>query len=346
MSSIFLTTAITICFVAGKSGGHLLPCITQAKTIHQQNPQAKIYVFTSGSELDTTILQKHNHITQIIPTTLDNPPYQQPWLFPWFGIKTFWYFAKSLYMLHQLKPQKIISFGGFICIPTCLAAKILGIPFLLYELNVQPGRATKFLSHFTNTVYTCFNSTNQYFPTKKCIHFDYPIRFDQQDLKFNKQELLNFYNFSPNRKTLLILGGSQGSTLLNQVVAEMILKHPELCSTLQIVHQTGQSDPFDYAKFYKDQKIPAVVFGYHEKLQDFYNLADIILSRAGAGSLFEIKFFEKPCITVPHETCNTNHQIENVLELAKEFPDQFTIIKQADFNETTLFKHLKSKFIL
>ncbi|OGB86631.1 hypothetical protein A3J41_03480 [candidate division TM6 bacterium RIFCSPHIGHO2_12_FULL_38_8] len=341
MSSVFLTSALTICFVAGKSGGHLLPCITESRHIFNQYPQAKLYVFTSGSELDKTILKKHTHIQEYVPTTLDNPPYGQPWLLPWFAIKTAWYFIKSTYKLYQLKPKKVVSFGGFICIPTCLAAKILGIPFELYELNVEPGKATKFLSKLTKKVHTCFASTAKYLPNVECIHFDYPVRFDQKDLIFNKQELIKKYDLSPDRFTLLILGGSQGSVLLNHEVKNTIEQHPELAQKLQITHQTGMSDPYDYANFYRQHQIPAVVFGFHDKLQDFYNLADLIISRAGAGSLFEIKFFNKPCIVIPHETANTNHQIKNVLELAKEFPEQFTIIKQSEFNENELFENLK-----
>ncbi|MBP6892311.1 UDP-N-acetylglucosamine--N-acetylmuramyl-(pentapeptide) pyrophosphoryl-undecaprenol N-acetylglucosamine transferase [Candidatus Babeliales bacterium] len=342
MSSVFLTTALTICFVAGKSGGHLLPCITQAKHIFDQNPQTELYVFTSGSELDKTILKKYHHIQEYVPTSLDNPPYSQPWLLPWFALKTTWYFFKSCYKLYQLKPAKVVSFGGFICIPTCLAAQILGIPFELYELNVEPGKATKFLSKLTKKVYTCFQSTQNYLPGIECIHFDYPIRFAQKDLQFDRLALLDQLHFQANRKTLLILGGSQGSILLNQVVKNMFAQHPQMVEHFQIIHQTGASDPYDYAAFYKNLKIPALVFGFHDKLQDFYNLADIILSRAGAGSLFEIKFFHKPCIVIPHETTNTNHQIKNVLELAKEFPDQFRIIKQSDFDENALFQTLKN----
>ncbi len=345
MSSVLLTTALSICFVAGKSGGHLLPCITQAKQISQHYPQAKLYVFTSGSELDKTILKKYDHLQEYVPTTLDNPPYGQPWLLPWFAIKSFWYFLKSCYKLQELKPAKVISFGGFICIPTCLAAKTLGIPFELCELNVEPGKATKFLSKLTKKVYTCFESTKEFLPKVECIHFDYPIRFTQKDLEFDRTKLLQELHFDQNRKTLLILGGSQGSMLLNQVVMQMLEIHPKLAQNLQIIHQTGMSDPFDYTAFYKSLGIPAVVFGFYDKLSDFYNLADLIISRAGAGSLFEIKFFKKPCIVIPHETANTNHQIKNVLELAKEFPEQFSIIKQSDFNSNSLFNALKKGLI-
>ncbi len=341
MSSIFLSAALTICFVAGKSGGHLLPCITHAKTIFNQNPQAQLYIFTSGSDLDKTILKKHTYLHEYTATTLENPPYQQPWLLPWFGVKTFWSFCKTLHKLYQIKPKKVVSYGGFIAVPTCLAAKCLGIPFELYELNVEPGKATKLLSYFTDTVYTCFQSTQSYFSNKKCIHFDYPIRFKCSDIQSNKLKLLERYHFSPNRKTLLILGGSQGSILLNQVIKETIEKNPELSQNLQIIHQTGASDPFNYQAFYQQINIPAIVFDYHEQLQDFYNLADLIICRAGAGTLFEIKFFGKKCICVPHETANTNHQIKNVLELAKESPDKFCIIKQSDFNTKNALPYLK-----
>lgn len=331
---------MTICFVAGKSGGHLIPCLTKAKEIQQQNPQAQIYLFSSGSKLDHTIMDKQKEINHIVPTEIDNPPYSKPWLLPWFLGKTLWYFSKSLYYLHKIKPQKVVSFGGFVSIPTIVAAKILRIPFEIYELNVEPGKATNFLSKITDTIYICFKSTAQYFPNKKCIYFDYPVRFNQDDIVTDTTNLLKKYNLEKNRKTFLILGGSQGSILLNEVFKNMIQNNPDIISKIQIIHQTGNSDPFDYKKFYQEYKIPAVVFDYHNQLQDFYNLADFIICRAGAGTLFEIKFFKKNCLTIPHKTNQTNHQIQNVLELQKEFPEQFHIIEQDNFTDHTLFEYL------
>jgi len=332
---------MTICFVAGKSGGHLLPCITQAAHIKQDKPQAQLYIFSSGGDLDKTIISKHSHLQHYIPTELENPPYQQPWLYPWFACKAAWYFCKSLFKLYRIKPQKVISFGGFVSVPVCLAAKCLGIPFEIYELNVEPGKATLLLARWTDKVHTCFDSTKKHFPQKTCVHFEYPIRFLASDKFFDKHSLLEKYNFSPRRKTIVILGGSQGSALLNEAIKETIQNYPALCSNIQIVHQTGRQDTFNYEQFYQDHHIPCQVFGYHEKLQDFYNLADLIISRAGAGTLFEIKFFGKNCITIPHETANTNHQIKNVLELQIENPDQFSIIKQSDFSPNALYSKME-----
>ncbi|MBM18028.1 MAG: hypothetical protein CL947_03105 [Epsilonproteobacteria bacterium] len=342
MSSLMYNTLITICFVAGKSGGHLLPCITQAKQIKSHNPKSELYIFSTGNELDKKIINKHTYINHYIPATLWDVPYQQMWLLPLFCINVGWYFTKSLYKLWQLQPHKVISFGGFNSIPVCLAAKLLGIPFELYELNVEPGKATKFLSYFTNTIYTCFNQTKQYFPKHNCVAFNYPVRFSNTDKIQEKSTLLKKYNFKPNRTTILILGGSQGSTFLNKIFKEYIEQNSEARNTMQIIHQTGDSDFKNYANFYQNYNIPAIVFGYHERLQDFYNIADVIISRAGAGTLFEIKFFDKPCICIPHETANTNHQVKNVLALQEEYPHQFSIIKQADCSVAILKEKIQN----
>ena len=161
MSSIILQTIATVCFVAGKSGGHLLPCITSAKQLKIKQPNTNIYIFSTGSDLDKKIIDKHKEIKHYIPTKLLDVPYQKPWLLPIFACNVLWYFCKSLHKLWQLKPQKVISFGGFNSIPVCLAAKLLRIKFEIYELNVEPGKAINFLSYFTNTIYVCFEQTKK-----------------------------------------------------------------------------------------------------------------------------------------------------------------------------------------
>ncbi len=340
MSSIILNTVATICFVAGKSGGHLLPCITKAQHIKSQRPKTELYLFSTGTDLEKKIIDKHPYIHHYTPTTLQDVPYQSPWIYPLFIANTAWYYCKSVYKFWKLKPEKVISFGGFNSIPVFFAAKSLHIPFELYELNVEPGKATTFLARFCNTIYTCFDQTKKYLPKNTCINFDYPVRFTPKDKSHDKETLLKKYNFSNKRKTIVILGGSQGSTLLNEVIKECLQSYPDLQKSIQIIHQTGGDQSEYYANIYKQLGIPCVVFGYHERLQDFYNLADLIISRAGAGTLFEIKFFDKPCICIPHETANTNHQIKNVLALQEQYPDQFNIIKQSLFNKEILYTAL------
>lgn len=336
MSPIIAQTVLTICFVAGKSGGHLLPCITKAQQFQTEYPSSEMYIFSTGNDLDKKIIDKHKNIKHYIPTTLRDVPYQKPWLLPQFTCNVAWYFCKSMYKLWALKPDKVISFGGFNSIPVCLAAKILHIPFEIYELNVEPGKATTLLSYFTDTIFICFEQTKKYFPRHACQLFNYPIRFHNEHKTLEIKPLLNKYKLDVNKQTILVLGGSQGSTLLNGVVKDFIQTYPNMIRNVQFIHQTGAGDYHIYKNFYEEYNIPAVVFDYHETLQDFYNCADLIISRAGAGSLFEIKFFEKRCICIPHETATTNHQIKNIIALQQKYPEQFKIIQQPDFNKETL----------
>ena len=330
MSAIIPHALLILCFVAGKSGGHLLPCITKAEKILQSDTTSQVYLFSSGSSLDEKIMEKHPAINHYVPAAIDSIPYKQPWLFPVFIFNLGAYFFNSLYKLWNIKPAKIISFGGLNSIPVCLAGKILGIPFELYELNVEPGRAVKFLSYFTDCIYICFEQTAQYFKNKKCVLTPYPVRFTDADRIYDRAKLLKDCNLSADRKTIVILGGSQGSLFVNQAIKNCLEHDPQLCKKIQIIHQIGIYDQDDYKIFYEQHHIPAVVFAYNEQLQNFYNLADLIICRAGAGTLFEAEFFKKQCIIIPLQTDLNDHQLENAQAMAQMHADRFSVMMQQD----------------
>lgn len=328
MSAITTHAMLILCFVAGKSGGHLLPCLTQAEQILQAEATSQVYLFSSGSPLDEKIMQKHPKVHHYVPAILPSIPYQQPWLFPFFAWNMSSYFLSSLYKLWNLKPAKIISFGGLNSIPVCLAGKILGIPFDLYELNVEPGQTTQFLSYFTNAVHICFAQTAQYFSHKKCILKPYPVRFTESDRMYNRNKLLKDWGLDEKRKTIVILGGSQGSLFVNQAIKSCLEHNKTLVKQVQIIHQIGIHDQADYQDFYDQHKIPAVVFAYNEQLQNFYNLADLIICRAGAGTLFEVEFFKKPCIIIPLQTELNDHQLQNAHAMAAMHSQYFSVVLQ------------------
>ena len=342
MSAFINHALLILCFVAGKSGGHLLPCITKAEQALQTKAADQAYLFSSGSSLDYKIMEKHPTIEHYVPATIDSIPYKQPWLFPLFIFNMTSYFFHSLYKLWTIAPAKIISFGGLNSIPVCLAGKILGIPFELYELNVQPGQAIKFLSYFTDTVYICFNQTAQYFSNKKTVLAPYPVRFTNADLIHDKEKLLEEWNLTKDRKTIVILGGSQGSMFVNQAIKNCLEQDEQFAHSVQIIHQIGMYDHDNYKEFYAQHNIPAVVFAYNEQLQNFYNLADIIICRAGAGTLFEVEFFKKQCVIIPLQTDLNDHQVCNAQAMADMYPDRFTVITQEDC-ATQLLRAIKSR---
>ncbi len=304
---------IVICCASGKSGGHIIPNLTLA---HEHN--AHILFFSGDSALDNKLLS-HKQVDWHIPLSLALIP---RWKAPF---KMMVAFTKSFYYLIKHKPTMIISTGGIIAVPVCVAAFCLRIPIHLYELNATPGKAIKYLAPLATHVYVCFKETQKYF--KRSTLVPYPIRFTPT----NPQPIAQF---SPSRKTIMILGGSQGSQSLNTIWKQTIESNPSLAEKIQVIHQYG-NDTAAWDSFYTAHVIPALTFPFNNSIAALYPHADIVICRAGAGSLFETLHFKKKCITIPLETRATNHQVDNARAMAQEYPNLFTMIKESDLKKDT-----------
>lgn len=331
---------ITIAFAAGHSGGHIVPCLTIAQ---QQHALAHCIFFSTTSKLDAQILSTHSQVHRHIPLPVSTP--RRWYQYPGYLLRLMGAFFTSLFSLHRAKPEKVISTGGLVAVPVCMAAWILRIPIDLYELNAVPGKAVKFLAPFATRIHVCFAQTKIHFSPAKCFIADYPIRYSSSvrpDLLRDKSKVLSELNFTKNRKTVLILGGSQGSLAINQAIAQLLTKNHELAAQLQIIHQTGSADTTDYAALYQSLDIPARVFPYCDNLAPFYAVANLVIARAGAGTIFETLFFGTPCILIPLETKATDHQLDNARAIVAEHPEQFVILRQSE----DLVQQLKSRIKL
>ena len=316
-----------IACVAGRSGGHIIPCLTLAKPYTDQ--KYELLFFSSGQQLDTDILKNYTTITQHIPLTIINVPYKQVWKLPLFGTQFLKSCIVSLFTLIKKRPEKIISSGGYIALPVCLAAKILWIPIDLYELNVVPGKATKALAPLAKNRYICFSKTASYFSHSTQIA-PYPIRFISPNTEKNSSL---FTSYTPTKKTILVLGGSQGSHFINQQLCQLISLYGP---TLQVIHQTGSDHIGLLENFYLQNGINGTVFAYQQNIAPYYALADLVICRSGAGTLFETLFFKKRCITIPLETNITNHQLDNALALQTDHPELFFVIRQNELTQDPL----------
>ncbi len=326
---------ITVCYAAGQSGGHIIPCLTLAARVKQEQPQTSVIFFSSTSDVDQTILAENSAlIDQHVPLSLSQ---KRTWLhLPLFCMHLLWATAKSFYLLLRYKPSRIISTGGIVAAPVSIAGFLLRIPIDLYELNAIPGKAIKALAPLATTIYVCFASTKKYFAKKECIITQYPIRFNKQKSKPPPQ-------FSPDRLTIFIQGGSQGSQYINSKIKELIETCPEIRTTLQLIHQTGSDTSVDWQAFYKKYEIPSHVFSYDHDMAPYYQQADLIICRSGAGALFEALFFQTPCITIPLETKHNAHQLDNAEAMVAEHPKLFTIIRQDEDMVEKLYQVIKRK---
>ena len=327
-----------ICCVAGRSGGHIIPCLSYAEKLRAIEPEAEVLFFHANTDLDRSLLKNIDYIRQKIALPLDNVPTKKQWFkIPLFILQLLSSTIISSYYLLKHKPSLIISTGGYISIPVCLIARILGIRVELFELNCVPGKATQFLARFVSIVRICFPETNNYFNYGNSIVSEYPLKPQYKGKKPTRELILKTLNFNKTNKTFLVLGGSQGSQILN----ELFLKACTTAQDWQVIHQIGNNDVEPIKKKYQELGIKAYVFQFHNHLETLYPAADVVICRAGAGSLFETAYFAKRCITVPLETTLNDHQVYNARSFEKHYPHLFSTLLQKDFQaDPTLLKKI------
>lgn len=327
----------TIAFVAGRSGGHIIPALTLAQQIKTINEHAKILFFTTAHPLDQAIIKKQgSFITKHIALKLGNVPFFNIFKILVFSINFTHAFFRALSWLREYRPERIIGMGGYICLPVCIAARFLKIPIHLYDLDAKPGKATRFLAKYAEKIFVCFEQAKEFLPAQKCQFTPYPIRFSLASKNISQESALAQLHLLSNKKTIFINGGSQGSVFINNCIKEWLDLNPHLHSLIQIIHQTGSIDTFDWKTHYYDLEIPAVVFTYKEDLAPCYAAADVIICRAGAGSLFEALFFNKPCVAIPLETSATAHQKDNARALSHKHPHLYTMLTEQEIKSDNM----------
>jgi UDP-N-acetylglucosamine--N-acetylmuramyl-(pentapeptide) pyrophosphoryl-undecaprenol N-acetylglucosamine transferase len=317
------------CFVAGKSGGHIIPCLTIADNKKcVQNERINILFFSSNTPLDKAILSQDNRISWHIMLPLRSRA-GSFFATLWYAIKSFFI---SFFYLCKHRPEEIITTGGIVAIPPCIAGFILRIPITLYSLDAVPGKAIQLLAPLATSVITPFASSQSYFPAHKFSIKPYPVKYKNIPIP-DQTTALHTLGFSAHKRTIVILGGSQGSLFLNNFMKTFIQSSFFDPKTMQIIHQTGGADSTDWQNIYQEKNISAYVFSYMPNLENIYSAADLIICRAGAGTLFEVHFFNKPCIIIPLEAQTTTHQVDNARAMTREYPELFSAISQGEIEK-------------
>lgn len=234
-----------------------------------------------------------------------------------FPLKVISSIAKATALVRRFKPQVVVGVGGYASGPLVFAATRQTIPALLQEQNGYAGLTNKLLAKYVQKICVAYPGMEQYFPARKLIFTGNPVRKDILNARSLQQEGLQFFGFRPDRKTLLIIGGSLGARTINKSIQnglEELLKHD-----VQILWQTG--------KFYYDavhestkhlQGDQLKVVPFIKEMPLAYGAADVVVSRAGALSISELCLAAKPSILVPSPNVAEDHQTKNALTLVQE----------------------------
>lgn len=312
-----------IACVAGKSGGHIIPCLTYARTI--KTADQKILFFSNNTSLDYTLLRNQSDIAHHYAYSLQSRSTIVGIITT--IIETLQATRHTYKTLKQYQPEHVVSTGGLISIPVFIASWLLKIPSTLCELNATPGKAARVCGFFASTINVCFRDTASYFAASKTKIIPYPLKPEIIEGAQTRHRIKN------NKKTVFIIGGSQGSVSLNNTIKKLIATYPNLHSTIAIIHQTGTNDTTDWPYFYAQHGIDAISFPFSQNLIPYYQQADIIITRAGAGILFEIMAFKKKCIIVPLEIKQTDHQVDNAQAFVAQYPDLCVMVREADLDK-------------
>ena len=279
----------------GGSGGHVIPAITLHD--HLKN-EYDVIISTDIRGL------KYLDINNYEIYEVNTPKLNKSILLPFAILNVFFLTLRSLFLLKKEKIKILISTGGYMSLPLCLAAKILNIKIFLLEPNMILGRANKFFLKFCKKI-ICYSNNIIGFPQK----FQNKLAISNPFIR-KKYYKKDFKEKSDNIFTLLIIGGSQGAQIFDKIIHESILKISK-SNQLKIIHQTSQKNVDFLKNFYLKNKIENIVFNFDQDLNILLNQSDLCITRAGATSLAEIAFLNIPFITIPLPTSKDNHQFEN-----------------------------------
>jgi UDP-N-acetylglucosamine--N-acetylmuramyl-(pentapeptide) pyrophosphoryl-undecaprenol N-acetylglucosamine transferase len=226
----------------------------------------------------------------------------------WGTLKTFGRLVKGIFQVRKLLKHghfnAVFSTGGYISAPTILAAYSLGLPVLLHESNVIPGKVTRWLSPFCTKVAVGFVETIKYLPRAKTIYLGTPCR--QQFLTPQPLDL----PISEASPLIVVVGGSQGAVALNQMIRECVATWLEAGAT--IVHIVGGAN----APTEKIEHPGYIVLPFYENMAGLLQRADLAISRAGAATLNELMITRTPSILIPYPYAAEDHQYYNANVLA------------------------------
>ena len=325
-----------IVYVAAHSGGHIIPAITLAKNNKLKNK----FLITSNQKLDIKIIQQNAPSFECLLLDLPHTPQQKSffvyasWLFK--CLKSFIFSFKYLF---NLKNCKVVSTGGVLSIPVCLAAKLLNKNIELYELNVKPGKSSRILASLADKIFVVYQETAKLLKHNNIEVTSYPIKWPPYQ-EPTKQEINDFkLNFGNKKYVILIVGGSQGAKGLNSLVINWFDKcQLDNCT---IIHQTGSENHAQ--QFYETKQINGYTYEFIENLQPFYQMADLVICRAGAGAIAEGLWSKAQIVLVPLQGAAENHQLENAKAAANENPSRIMLV--AENNQTQLDGYLLKQLL-
>jgi UDP-N-acetylmuramate--L-alanine ligase/undecaprenyldiphospho-muramoylpentapeptide beta-N-acetylglucosaminyltransferase len=298
-----------VLIAVGGTGGHLYPALSLARRLMESDAEIEV-LFVGGKLSGNKYFQQESFpFKEIACSTLS---LQKPWRICGNVAQILQGIYQSYDTISHFLPDIAVGFGSYHSLPVLLAAKYWGTPIVLHEGNRIAGKVNRLLSPYVALTGVQFPDTQWLKGNVREIPFPLRAGFHLNSLK--KLEGYKYFGLFEERKTLLVFGGSQGAHALNRVISETISSlSDEIKKGIQVLHFTGGSEHVAAEIFrkYKDSGITAVVKTFEPHMERAWQIADLVISRAGAGTIAELLEFEVPAILIPYPHAMDNHQESN-----------------------------------
>ncbi len=332
----------------GGTGGHIFPAIAIAQEIMHRYPDSEILFVGAKDRMEMQkVPQAGFKIVGLWIAGIQRKLTLSNLLFP---LKLASSLIKSRRILNEFKPDVAIGTGGFASGPLLKAATQKNIPCLIQEQNSYAGITNKWIAPKAKSICVAYPNMEKYFPKDKIVFTGNPIRRDVLQLSGNSLEAKSKLNLAKQKKVLLVIGGSLGSKRINELIASNLDFFQE--QNVQLYWQTGKF----YYETYKNLNAENVqVVEFIQEMNLAYTAADIIISRAGAGSVSELCVVGKPVIFIPSPNVAEDHQTKNANaivaqnaaisitedQLDKNFQSEFSAVLKNEDKQVKLSKNIK-----
>ena len=322
----------------GGTGGHIFPAISIANALKEERPNAEILFVGAKGRMEMEKVPAAGYKIIGIPARgLKRPLYSPSNI----GVAIDYLRCKSQAkkIIKEFKPNLVVGVGGYASAAIVSVAAKMGIPVLLQEQNSYAGIVNKKNGKNADKICVAYDNMERFFPKDKIILTGNPIRKDiAKATQQQKEEGYKFYNLDPNKQTIFVVGGSLGCRTLNECVMNELDKGDMFKPTLenngeyQIIWQCGKFYKNDVDSFMSNRNEPNVYYSdFIQRMDLAYAVADIVISRAGAGTISELCVAEKCTIFVPSPVVAEDHQTHNAMALVNK--DAALMVKDAEAAE-------------
>jgi len=296
----------------GGTGGHIFPAVSIAKEIKRRMPDAEILFAGAEGKMEMERVPREGFAIKGLPIA----GWQRKWTWKNLSLpyKIFKSLSKALELIRDFRPDAVIGTGGYASAPVVWAAQFKGIPTFIQEQNSYPGLTNRFLGRKAIRIFTAYDEAAAYFPKEKVIKTGNPVRPGIQKAPGERDRAIRALGWDPQKPVILILGGSLGAAPVNEAAEKLVGEAAGAGWPYQILWQTGKRYSDRYAHY---DSAAVKVVPFITDMAQAYAAADVVVSRAGAGTLSELAVAGKPAILIPSTHVAADHQTKNARAFQK-----------------------------